>query len=213
MIVRKKHPLLVRVAHWLNFPILTLMIWSGALIYWANPEFWPTLPEEFYTRLGLDHRLAEGLAWHFTLMWLFAINGLIYVSYVTYSGEWRDLVPQRKSFRLAIDVVLHDLRLSKKPIPPGKINHAQRFAYTSVLLMGAGAVISGIAIYKPVQLWWVTQTIGGYSTARLIHYLIAIGFVAFFAIHLAQVIRAGWNHFRAMIVGFEVVEKEKVNDV
>ena len=75
------------------------------------------------------------MAWHFFLMWFFAVNGLLYVSYTILSGEWQQLSPNRRSFREAFLVVLHDLRLIKTPPPQQKFNAAQRFAYTGVVLM------------------------------------------------------------------------------
>ena len=96
--LERKHSLATRVFHWANAPVLAVMIWSGLLIYWANDVYAIRLggitlvqffPDWFYEALHLDHRLAEGMAWHFTFMWLFAINGLLYVAYTVWSGEWR----------------------------------------------------------------------------------------------------------------------------
>src|SRR5439155_4667487 len=123
-----KHPLAIRWFHWINFPVLTVMIWSGLLIYWANDVYrlgWGDrtllkfFPDVFYhpgydpkaatdTALyHLDSRLAEGMAWHFLFMWFFAINGLLYVLYNAISGEWRYLLPNRNSLREAWQVVLY----------------------------------------------------------------------------------------------------------
>jgi thiosulfate reductase cytochrome b subunit len=194
------------------------MIYSGVLIYWANGVYAIRLagitivkffPDWFYSALGLDHRLAEGMAWHFTFMWLFAINGLLYVAYTIWSGEWRALVPNRNTLAEAWQVVLHDLGIRKQPLPRGKFNGAQRLAYTGVIAMGAGSLLTGLAIYKPVQLAWLTSLLGGYSMARLEHFCLTVGYVLFFHIHITQVIRAGWNNLRAMIIGVEVVNQEE----
>ena len=80
--------------------------------------------------LHVDHRLAEGMAWHFTFMWFFAINGLLTCTYTFWSGEWRELVPNRHTFAEAWQVVLHDLGIRKQPLPRRKFNGAQRLAYT-----------------------------------------------------------------------------------
>src|SRR3974390_1931043 len=99
--LERKHALATRMFHWMNVPILAVMIYSGLLIYWANDVYAIRLggitlvkffPDSFYRTLQLDHRLAEGMAWHFTFMWFFAINGVIYVVYTLLSGEWRELV-------------------------------------------------------------------------------------------------------------------------
>jgi len=79
-------------------------------------------------------------------------------------------------------------------------------------LMGAGSLLTGVAIYKPIQVAWLTTVLGGYEWARLEHFCLTVGYVLFFIIHITQVIRAGWNNFRAMVTGFEVVTvKEKVH--
>jgi thiosulfate reductase cytochrome b subunit len=162
-------------------------------------------PDWFYRALNLRFRLAEGMAWHFFLMWFFAVNGVLYVTYTFASGEWKQLLPNRRSFREAFQVVLHDLKLVKSLPPQGKFNAAQRIAYTGVVAMGACSLITGLAIYKPVQLGWLTWLLGGYEAARVEHFVLTLGYVLFFVVHISQVIRAGWNNFRAMVTGYEVV--------
>jgi thiosulfate reductase cytochrome b subunit len=204
--------------HGINFPVLFLMIWSGLLIYWANSVYrigfgrftlFQFFPDRFFNFLGVGHRLAEGMALHFFFMWFFAINGLVYVLFTAISGEWRYLLPNRKSFREAIQVVLHDLHLSKLHPPPRKFHGAQQIAYTSVIVMGTGSVVSGLAIYKPVQFAWLTTLLGGYEWARWEHFWLAVSYCLFFLIHVAQVIRAGWNNFRGMVTGYELVPAER----
>lgn len=216
--VVSKHPRAIRWMHWFNVPLLFGMIWSGLLIYWANDVYrigwgdWTLFkffPESFYQVLRLDHRLAQGMAWHFAIMWLLAINGGAYVAYTLISGEWRHLVPNRSSFRHAWQTVLHDLHLRKSPPQLQKFNGAQQFAYTGVILMGVGSLLTGLAIYKPTQLAWLTNLFGGYEWARTEHFGLTVGYVLFFCIHIAQVIRAGWNNFRAMVTGIEVVNEPR----
>ncbi len=212
-----KHPRAIRWMHWINVPVLAIMIWSGLLIYWANDVYEVNLgvvslhffPGWFYRGLNVGFRLAEGMAWHFTFMWLFALNGLIYVLYTFWSGEWRHLLPNRHTPREAWDVLLHDLKLSKVPLPRAKFNGAQRIAYTGVILMGAGSLVTGLAIYKPTQLAWLTTLLGGYAWARGEHFALTVGYVLFFVVHIAQVIRAGWNNFRGMVSGYELVSLEE----
>jgi len=215
--LEKKHPLAIRWFHWINFPVLMVMIWSGLLIYWANDVYrigfgdrtlLKFFPDWFYARLQVDHKLAMGMAFHFLFMWLFAINGLLYVIYTGMSGEWRYLLPNRGTLREAAQVVLHDLHLSKARLPRRKFNGAQQIAYTSIILMGAGSLATGLAIYKPVQFGWVATLLGGYMMARFLHFWLTVGYCLFFVVHVAQVMRAGWNNFRAMITGYELADEE-----
>lgn len=209
-----KHPLAIRWFHWINFPVLFVMIWSGLLIYWAYDPYKIELgayvisffPDGFYKFLNVPFRLAEGMAWHWVFMWLFIGNGLLYVGYTFLSGEWRHLVPNRHSFREAIQVTAYDLGLRKTQPPFIKYNGAQKIAYFSVMLMGAGSVLTGFAIYKPVQIAWLTTLLGGYKAARLEHFILTLGYVLFFLIHVVQVIRAGWHNFQSMVTGFDIVK-------
>ncbi len=194
------------------------MLWSGLWIYWANDEYSIKVggnvivkffPEGFYEAFNIPFNLAVGMAWHFVFMWVFMLNGFAYVCYTLFSGEWKYLLPGKESFNNAIKVTLHDLGLRKELPPATKFNGAQQIAYTSIIIFGVGSVVTGLAIYKPIQLSWLTSLLGGYKTARLIHFCIALSYVFFFVIHVVQVIRAGWNNFRAMITGIEVVEMSK----
>ena len=215
----KKHPLAMRWFHWINFPILMVMTWSGLLIYWANDVYklgWNNttilkfFPQSFYVALHLNYKLAQGMAFHFVFMWLFFINGFLYVLYTIISGEWRELVPNKHSFKEAWLVVLHDLHLRKTAPPQKKYNAAQKIAYTGIIIMGFGSIITGLAIYKPVQLWWLCELMGGYAFARILHFALTIGYSLFFVVHIVQVILAGWNNFRSVITGFEVVKDKNV---
>ena len=218
-----KHPLAIRWFHWINFPVLGIMIWSGLLIYWANDVYAIKIggrqlinffPKSFYDALHIPFRLAEGMAYHFLFMWLFFINGLLYVCYTTFSGEWKYLLPNRKSFKQAWFVLLHDLHIRKGLPLQTKYNAAQRIAYTAIIFMGLGSIITGLSIYKPVQFSWLTWICGGYEAARVEHFALTIGYCLFFVVHIVQVMLAGWKNFRSMITGFDVFEvvEEKIEE-
>jgi thiosulfate reductase cytochrome b subunit len=220
--LERKHPLAIRWMHWINFPVLFTMVWSGLLIYWNDSDnayqhphrvyrigigsltLVRFFPDWFYAKLHVPYHVTQGLGYHFFFMWFFAINGIVYVLYTWLSGEWRFIVPQRRSIRDAIQVTLVDLHLRKGLPPQLKYNGAQRIAYTSVILMGAGMLVTGLAIYKPTQTHWLTTLLGGYEMARWLHFWITMSFMAFFLVHVGQVILAGWNNFRAMVSGREV---------
>jgi thiosulfate reductase cytochrome b subunit len=210
--LRLKHLVAIRWFHWINFPLLALMIWSGILIYWAYEPYdigpFHFFPEWFFNAFGIKFHLAQGMALHFVFMWLFIINGLLYVGYTMISGEWRMLVPRSfTAFRDAWHVLLHDLHLRKEMPPQDKYNAAQQIAYTGIILMGVGSLLTGLAIYKPAQLFWLSALLGGYTTARLLHFMLTIGYVGFFVIHIMQVVLAGWNNFRSMVIGYELVSE------
>lgn len=227
--LEKKHPLAIRWMHWVNFPVLFTMVWSGLLIYWNDsipPYQHPhevyrvglgsltlvrLFPDWFWKAMNAPYRVTEGLGYHFFFMWIFAINGLVYVAYLAISGEWRLLVPDRKSVREVVQVTLVDLHLRKGLPPRKKYNGAQKIAYTAVILMGLGSLVTGLSIYKPTQAHWVTTLLGGYEMARWEHFWLTMGFCGFFVIHVAQVMLAGWNNFRSMVSGYEIVPAERAS--
>lgn len=216
----KKHPLAIRWFHWINFPVIAIMLWSGMLIYWANDVYrigWGDktilkfFPKSFYDALHIPFRLAEGMDLHFVFMWLFAINGLIYVLFLLFSGEWKYIFPDKRSLKESAIVVLHDLHLTKKIPPQKKYNAAQRIAYTVVILMGSGSILTGLSIYKPVQFGTLTSMLGGYEWARIEHFTLTILFTLFFLVHVIQVVFAGWNNFQSMITGLFILKDEQKN--
>jgi thiosulfate reductase cytochrome b subunit len=198
--LERKHTAGSRWFHWVNFPLLSVMIASGMLIYWAYDPYrvgisrftlFRFFPDWFYNFTHIQHKLALGMALHFAFAWLFAINGLAYVIYTLASGEWRALVPDRQSLRDAIHVAMHDVGFPV-PLPPqGLYNAAQRITYSAIVLMGGLSLLTGLAIYKPTQLHWLAALLGGYEWARFEHFWLTMGYVAFFLIHIGQVIRAG----------------------
>ena len=212
-VLEEKHKLATRWFHWLNFPLLTMMIVSGMLIYWSYDPYrigfggitlFHFFPDWVYNATHVNNKLAWGMALHFLFGWIFAVNGLAYVTYTLASGEWRELWPEKKSFADALQVMKHDLN-SSTPLPAqGRYNAAQRITYSGIVLMGGLSLLTGLAIYKPVQLNWLTALAGGYEWARWEHFWLTMGYLGFFAIHIAQVIRAGWSNFRSMVCGYEV---------
>ena len=212
-VARLVHPRAIRWLHWINFPLLMIMIWSGLRIYWAEDvyafgigswQWFAFFPEAVYETLGLERRLARGMAFHFAFGWLFVINGVTYAVYLLATREWRHILPDRHAAREAKEVVLHDLHLRKQTPPQGKYNAAQRISYTAVLAMAAIIVVSGFAIYKPTQLYPLPLLFGGYQGARLVHFWMTIGLSLFFVVHVLQVLRAGWGNFRSMVSGYVI---------
>jgi thiosulfate reductase cytochrome b subunit len=208
----KRHHGLVRLAHWLNAVFLVGMIASGLQIYAAFPHFGPrgrpyplpnpwageSLPE--WTRLG--GWLAGGLNWHFALAWPFVITGLVYLGFLAFSGEWRSLLFRPRDVRPALDMQLYYLRLKREHPVQGKHNALQKAAYTGIVVLGAISVLSGFAIYKPVQLAWLTTLFGGYELARYWHFVTVWVFVGFTLLHVLLVLLVDPASLRAMITGW-----------
>jgi thiosulfate reductase cytochrome b subunit len=206
--IDEKHALWLRWNHWLNFPILSLMVWSGLRIYWANDVYRPFFPAGFNTFFGLDHRLADGMAVHFSVAWLLVINALAYGIYLIVSSHWRELRPTAQDGRNFIPTILDDFGIRDSKIPRQKFNPVQKTAYSVMIFLGLLEILTGFAIYKPVQLAWLAFVFGGYGGARLVHFIVTMVFILFFFMHITQVMRAGWNNFRSMVTGFEVRDEK-----
>lgn len=212
-IAYKKHSLARRWMHWVNFPLLLIMLWSGLRIYNASDTHaidflglrFAFFPQPVFDFFEADRKLAKGIAYHLTFGWLFALNGLAYGLYLTFRKGWREIVPDRQAVRDLPAAVAHDVGLRDEAPDQGKYNAAQRLAYTIVIVMGAVMLLTGFAIYKPTQLKILTWIFGGYETARLIHFGTALALVAFLLLHVLQVIRAGWRNFASMVTGYELV--------
>ena len=222
----EKHSRAIRWMHWINFPVLFVMIWSGLLIYWGDsiPPYqhahevyrvgigqwtWFRLfPAWFWTFLKAPYQITTGMGYHFLFMWIFALNGMAYAAYLAISGEWRVLWPTLRNVKDAVRVTLYDLHVPaarRRGLPAqGKYNGAQRIAYTAVILMGAGSLVTGLAIYKPTQVHLLTSLLGGYEAARWEHFWLTVAFCGFFVVHVWQVVLAGWNNFRSMVSGYEI---------
>lgn len=202
--------------HWFNFPILTVMIWSGLRIYWADLrdpyvfgigswEIFEFFPDAVNEPLGLERRLARGMAFHFAFAWLFVINAVAFGTYLWRTGGWRNFVPTFDDLRTIPAVLLHECGIRKEPPPQGKYNGVQQLSYGIILLMGVLAILTGFALYKPTQLAFLVSLFGGYEGARFFHFAVTIGFLLFFVIHLLQVARAGFSNFWSMITGYELL--------
>jgi thiosulfate reductase cytochrome b subunit len=175
------HPLIVRVTHWVGAVGVIIMILSGWQIYNASP----LLPFVFPRWMTLGGWLAGAIAWHLSAMWLLILNGLIYLAYGFASGHFRrDFLP------IGPRAIGHDLgqalrlRLRHRL---GHYNAVQRLFYQGVILVIVLTVLTGVSIWKPVQLSWLAALFGGYDIARGIHFTMMCLIVGFIIVHLALV--------------------------
>jgi thiosulfate reductase cytochrome b subunit len=177
------HPLVVRITHWVNVLAVLMMITSGWRIYNASPLFDWSFPDS----LTLGGWLAGALQWHFAAMWLFVVNGIVYVTYGIASGHFR-----RKLLPISPLAVLRDIR----DVLRGRLSHddlsvynaAQRAAYLALIFFFALLVVSGLAIWKPVQLYWLARWMGDYEGARLLHFFAMAAVALIVVVHVVMVI-------------------------
>jgi thiosulfate reductase cytochrome b subunit len=189
------HPPVVRICHWTNVLAVLVMLFSGWRIYNASPLFGFKFPDD----LTLGGWLAGALQWHFAAMWLFVLNGLVYVGYGTVSGRFR-----RRLLPLAPRAVLRDVsdafrgRLAHGDL--SVYNAAQRAAYAALIVCGILLVFSGLAIWKPVQFQEIALLFGGYEGARIVHFLAMSAVVLLVAVHVIMVVAVP-RSFPIMVTG------------
>jgi thiosulfate reductase cytochrome b subunit len=172
----------VRITHWINAAAIFVMVASGWRIYNASPVF----PFKFPAELTLGGWLGGGLQWHFAAMWVLAINGLVYLAYGVAAGHFR-----RKLLPITPAGILRDVRDALR----GKLAHddlgvynaAQRAAYVAIIAAAVVLVLSGLAIWKPVQFHTLAALMGDYEGARILHFLAMALLVLITLVHIAMV--------------------------
>ena len=189
------HPLVVRITHWVNAIAVLIMISSGWAIYNASPLFNFSIPEG----ITLGGWLAGALQWHFAGMWLFAINGLVYLAYGILSGHFR-----RKLLPISPRAVVHDIgqalrgHLAHEDL--SVYNAAQRAAYIALIFFLVVLIATGLAIWKPVQLYWLASLMGDYEGARYLHFFAMSAVALIVIVHVVMVVLVP-RTFPTMITG------------
>jgi thiosulfate reductase cytochrome b subunit len=151
--------------------------------------------------LRLGGWLAGARHLHFAFAWLFLVNALVYVGYEAFSGEWRRRVFEpRRDARNALQVSLHYLRIRPAPPQPELYNGLQRLAYTVAIALGLVLLLSGLAIWKPVQLPFLGWLFGGYDGARAAHFIGLVALALFTVGHVVMV-AAHPRSFVTMVTG------------
>jgi thiosulfate reductase cytochrome b subunit len=189
------HPAWLRITHWINAIAVVMMIGSGWEIYNASPLF----PFDFPKSITLGGWLAGALLWHFAAMWLFVVNGLVYVTLGVLTGRFR-----RKLLPIHPGEVIADTRAALQ----GRLSHddlsvynaVQKLLYLGVILAGVVVVLSGLSIWKPVQLQELTALFGGYDFARYVHFAAMAAIVGFLLIHVVMAFLVP-KSLRAMVIG------------
>jgi thiosulfate reductase cytochrome b subunit len=189
------HPLWVRVTHWVNAIAMLVMIGSGWEIYNASPLF----PFTFPRSITLGGWLAGALLWHFAAMWVLAVNGLVYITLGIATGRFRSkLFPIRPSEVIADTFAALRGKLSHEDL--SIYNAVQKLLYLGVIIAGIMVVLSGIAIWKPIQFQELTALFGGFDTARYVHFLAMAAIVGFLVVHVLVALLVP-KSIRAMVRG------------
>ncbi len=189
------HPAWVRITHWVNALAVLLMIMSGWEIYNASPLF----DFRFSRSVTLGGWLAGALAWHFAAMWLFVVNGIVYVVLGLATGRFRRKLLPIRAGELVDDVkAALTGRLAHDDL--AAYNAIQKLLYVGVILAGVVIVLSGLSIWKPVQFQTLTALFGGYDAARYLHFIAMAAIAGFVLIHVVMAVVVP-KSLRAMITG------------
>jgi thiosulfate reductase cytochrome b subunit len=188
-------PAWVRTVHWINAVAMILMIMSGWQIYNASPLF----SFSFSPSITLGGWLGGALLWHFAAMWLLMVNGLVYLTLGFATGRFRKkLLPITPSGVLSDAKAALTGRLSHDDLT--RYNYVQKMLYAGIIVVGIVIVLSGISIWKPVQLQYLTALFGGYDVARYVHFVCMAAIVAFLVVHIALALLVP-KSLRAMVIG------------
>jgi thiosulfate reductase cytochrome b subunit len=189
------HPVWVRVTHWINAIAMLVMIGSGWQVYNASPRF----PFSFPDSITLGGWLAGALLWHFAAMWVLAVNGLVYVALGLATGRFRKkLLPITPSGVVADARAALTFQLSHDDL--SKYNSVQRLLYAGIIVVAIFIILSGLSIWKPVQLQWLTALFGGYDTARYVHFFCMAAIVGVLVVHVLLALIVP-KSIRAMVTG------------
>jgi thiosulfate reductase cytochrome b subunit len=188
-------PAWVRAMHWTNAFAMVLMIMSGWQIYNASPLF----DFRFSHAITLGGWLGGALLWHFAAMWLLMVNGLVYLIVGLATGRFRKkLLPITPTGVVSDVKAALTFKLAHDDLT--KYNYVQKLLYAGIIAVGIVIVLSGLSIWKPVQLYWLSALFGGYEIARYVHFICMSLIVAFLIVHVALALLVP-KSLRAMIIG------------
>jgi len=188
-------PAWVRTMHWINAIAMILMIMSGWQIYNASPLF----NFKFSHSITLGEWLGGALLWHFAAMWLLMINGLAYLITGLATGRFRKkLLPIKPAGVISDLKAALTFKLAHDDL--STYNYVQKLLYAGIIVVGVVIVLSGLSIWKPVQLYWLVMLFGDYPAARYVHFLCMSLIVAFLIVHVALALLVP-KSLRAMIIG------------
>jgi Ni/Fe-hydrogenase b-type cytochrome subunit len=209
-LVRRNH-WVVRLTHWVNVVAIVVMAGSGMRIFNAYPGFarpgehFPLNPWEGHAIpawLTFGRWLGGARHWHFAMMWLLVANAVVYLAFLFVHGEWRDIAPRRGDARDAVQMIRFYLFVRKDHPRQGKHNALQKSAYFAMPVLGAIIVLSGLAIWKPITLGFVTALFGNYKWARFVHFVAMALLLLLAVVHVFMVFAVDPYSLRAMVTGW-----------
>jgi Ni/Fe-hydrogenase b-type cytochrome subunit len=202
-----EHRLAVRLCHWLNAVSLFVMIGSGLQIFRAFPSFGAKIPQKdllhWPKMFAIGGWLGGALQWHLTFMWIYIATGLFYLGYQIFSGNYRQVLFAPRDLRGVWPMARHYFLFGPKPPVTEAYNPLQKQAYTSVIVLGVLSVLTGFAVWKPIQFSWLAWLMGGFHRARLWHFLVMWAIIFFIVGHLVMVVLHGWNNLVSMLTGWK----------
>ena len=176
-------PLWLRLSHWLTAVAVILLTLSGWKIYNASPLFGFRFDRDF----TIGGWLGGALLWHFAAMWLLVASFALYLVMNLATGR-----ALSQFFPLSPTAVWHDLTAALRGRlghdDSGRYNAVQKFAYLGVVVLLGIAILSGLVVWKSVQFPLLRSLVGGYDSARLVHFAAMAGLVGFFVVHVVMVV-------------------------
>jgi Ni/Fe-hydrogenase b-type cytochrome subunit len=202
---RSEHPTVVRLCHWTIALSLAVLIPSGLEVFGAFPSFGDKIPQvDLFappSALRLGGWLGGALQWHFTFAWPMTIAIVAYLAYQAATRNGRQVLFVRGDVSGVWPMARHYFLLGPKPPVTGTYNPLQKLAYSTVVAMVIVSVVTGFALYKPVQLSWLIASLGGFRLTRIWHLAAMCGVLGFIPGHLVMVALHGWRNFASMWIG------------
>jgi thiosulfate reductase cytochrome b subunit len=207
----KRNHWVVRLTHWVNVVAIVIMAGSGMRIFNAHPAF--ARPGEHFALNPWEGRsipawltfgswLGGARHWHFAMMWVLVANGLLYIGFLWLHGEWRDIVPRRGDARDAVEMVKFYLFVRRDHPIGGKHNALQKSAYFAMPILAVVIILSGLAIWKPITLGFITALFVNYKWARFTHFAAMTILLLLAAVHVFMIFAVDPYSLRSMITGW-----------
>lgn len=207
----KRNHWVIRLTHWVNVVAVVVMAGSGMRIFNAYPAFarkgetFPLNPWEGHAIpawLTFGAWLGGARHWHFAAMWLLVANGILYFAFLFLHGEWRDVTPRRGDARDAVEMAKFYLFVRKDHPHQGKHNALQKGVYFAMSVLGILLVLSGLAIWKPITLGFITALFVNYKWARVVHFVAMVLLLGLALAHVFMVFTVDPYSLRSIITGW-----------